>query len=439
MVSILAIIFLAIFASLSVAFFTSTSLNLAQSDNMKSTMEARLAAESGMGFLTREITGCGVSGSLRGSILLNSLAGRIKTDMNGTGNLGGSVVTYDGTTITIPAIALDTNKSFTATITLPAADTLRLTVTGRYVAGSGASAKTVQRQVAMDFHPMWEQALGHGLVSKGPIELGMNTDLSGVNEPSDGSIFSASSGVAVDCGSGHISGDISISSPGASLSLGGTTVDGNINYNAPPVAMPVIDRTPYKKLATRVVDSTTSFASGTFKNIRIKAGTNPVFGDVTIQGVMYIESPNNVQFTNNVNFTGVMVADDPAVGTTDTDNYIYFKNNMTFAGAENLPNTSEFTAVKQLQGAAVLCPGFTMEFKNNMSSVGGIMALKSLIAKNNLYSTVYGSMLIYGDAGLDFKNNSDLNIWLSNSSPPPGFKGHGLPAIMPDPTTYVEK
>ena len=98
----------------------------------------------------------------------------------------------------------------------------------------------------------------------------------------------------------------------------------------------------------------------------------------------------------------------------------------------------EFSEVRKLPGVSVLCPGFTMEFKNNMTSVAGIMALKALTAKNNVDSTFMGSVLIYGDTGLDFKNNSDVDIRLSGSAPPKGFKGYGLAALAPDPSTYVE-
>ena len=104
-----------------------------------------------------------------------------------------------------------------------------------------------------------------------------------------------------------------------------------------------------------------------------------------------------------------------------------------------MPDELEFSKVRKLKGAAVLCPGFTVEFKNNLTSAVGVMALKALIAKNNLDSTIMGSVLIYGDAGLCFKNNSDVNIRLSGSSPPPGFKGYELPPLMPDARTYEEK
>ena len=441
---IIVLLLLPILASLSVALLGSSSMNLVQSSNLVAMTEARLAGESGVSFFLYELTHSGVSGSLRGQALLNSLAAKLGARLNGTTNLCGSLVAYNGSAITIPNITLGAGRSFGGQITLPAADTLRLTVTGKCTAGAGASARTVQRLLSIDLHPTWDQALGFGICSKGAVELGMNTDISGVTQPSDGSIYSAAIGSlaapAISCGSGHISGDVSLSPPNTMLSLDltGTTVDGTIRVDAPPVSMPTINRTPYTSLATTVMNLA-SPPAGTYKNIRIPANTNPTFGSaVTIQGVMYVQAPNKIYFNNNCTFTGVMVADDPPAGSPDSANYIYFKNNMTFNGTEQLPDTYEFSGVRKLKGASILCPGFTMEFKNNMSSVAGVMALKVLTAKNNLASTILGSVLIYGDAGLDFKNNSDLNIQLSGSTPPVGFTGYGLAPLAPDPNTYVE-
>jgi len=433
---IIVLLLLPILATLSAAFLSSSSMNLVQSSNLAAMTEARLAAESGMSFLLYKVSHCGVSGSLRGPALLNSLAAKLSANL---------AVIYNGdkTAITIPDIGFTDGKSFGGRITLSDPDTLHLVVTGRYASGAGASAKTMTRQVAINLHAMWDPVLAFGICSKGPVELGMNTDLSGVTDPSDGSIYSAAIGTlanpAVSCGSGHISGDVSLSPPNTllSLDLTGTTVDGTVSVDAPPVTMPTIDRTPYKSLATTVMNSA-SPADGTYKNIRIPPNTNPTFdSSVTIQGVMYVEAPNKIYFNNNVTFTGIIVADDPPAGSPDSDNYIYFKNNMTFNGVEQLTG-DEFSEVRKLPGVSVLCPGFTMEFKNNMTSVAGIMALKALTAKNNVDSTFMGSVLIYGDAGLDFKNNSDVDIRLSGSAPPKGFKGYGLAALAPDPSTYVE-
>lgn len=436
---IIALLLLPILASLSVALFSSSSMNLAQSSNLTAMTEARLAGEGGVSFVLYKISHCGVSGSLRGQALLDSLAAKLNASMT---------VSYVApkTAITIPDIDLgDGKRSFGGQITLSDPNTLHLVVTGKYAAGAGDSARTVQRELSIDLHPMWDQALGFGICSKGPVELGMNTDLSGVSEPSDGSIYSAAIGSlaapAISCGSGHISGDVSLSPPNtlASLDTSGTAIDGTIRLDAPPVSMPSINRAPYTSLATTVMNSAAPVAA-LYKNIRIPPNTNPIFNNaVTIQGVMHVQAPNKIYFNNNCTFTGVMVADDPPAGSTDADNYIYFKNNMTFGGVDQLPATSEFTNVRKLPGSSILCPGFTMEFRNNLNSVAGIMALKALIAKNNVDSTIYGSVLIYGPAGLDFKNNSDLNIQLSGSAPPAGFNGYGLAGVMPDPATYVEK
>lgn len=436
-VGIAALAVVVVVTAAAVALMVSTTSGLAQTSNLEASMEARLAAESGMSVLLYEVARSGVSGSLRSEALVEALADALSDHMDRTTNLGAQVVVRDGLTINIPSIRLEGGRSFRGQVTATADDTLRLTATGQFSGGATSTARIAQRQLSIDIHPMWDPAMGFGICSKGPIAMGMNTQVIGVTHPSHGSIHSEAAGTAISCGSGHISGNVSTSAAGASASLGGTDVDGDVLEDVPPVTMPNIDRTPYTSLATTVMNLA-SPPAGTYKNIRIPANTNPTFGNaVTIQGVMYIQAPNKVTFNNNVTFTGVMVASDPPSGSPDSANYIYFKNNMSFAGVEALPDSSEFTDVKKLTGAAILCPGFTMEFKNNMGSVGGTVALKSLVLKNNMNSDVSGGIFIYGSAGLTLKNNSNLRVRLP-STPPQGFAGHGLPPLLADPGTYAE-
>ena len=437
---VITLLLLPILASLSVALISSSSMNLAQSSNLAAMTEARLAGEGGVSFLLYKVSRCGVSGSLRGQALLDSLAAKLGAIMTVTYNTGKTAITVADTGLG------DGKRSFGGLITLSDPNTVHLVVTGKYAAGAGISARVVQRELAIDLHPTWDPALAFGICSKGPVEMGMNTDLSGITNPKDGSIYSAAIGSlanpAVSCGSGHISGDVSLSPPNtlASLDLAGTTVGGTISVDAPPVSMPTIDGTPYKTLAINLMNSAKP-TDTLYKNIRIPADTNPTFdNDVTIQGVMYVQAPNTIEFKNNCTFTGVIVADDPPTGSPDANNCISFNNNMTFNGVEQLTGP-EFSEVRKLKGATILCPGFKMDFKNNakLEHVAGIMALKSLIAKNNTDVRLMGSVLIYGNTGLDFKNNSDLDLQLSGSAPPKGFKGYGLAGLMPDPATYAEK
>ena len=436
-VSFLALLLLAVFATLGAVHYASSTMNMLQASNFRGVLEARLAAESGVGYLTRELQISEVSGALRGQALLRALAAEFGANLDGTGNLNGQTVSYDGTTLTIPNIAFDSRKAFSAQLTSPAHDVVQLTVTGRFTDAAGETI--VQRRVSLDFHPTGDPAFGFALACRGPITMGMNSEFLGVALPSDGSMYSASNHTAISIPSGHITGDVCVSEPGAIMALGMTQVDGEEFYDVPPITMPEIDRSAYEAMATNIVDSSTNFNGGTFTNIRVKANTNPQFGSVTIRGVMYVESPNYVYFKNNVNFTGVIVAEDPAPGSPDSANTIYFKNNASFNSVADLPGEPQFAALRELSGTTVLAPGFTMEFKNNLTSAAGVVAVKALISKNNLTSSLYGTMLIYGDGGLTFKNNSVINVDYSRYPRiPKGFQGYGLAPMVADPETYTE-
>src|SRR5205823_2533157 len=68
---------------------------------------------------------------------------------------------------------------------------------------------------------------------------------------------------------------------------------------------PVFDTTPFAQYATNTYSGATG---GTLANVRIPANTNPRFtGNATIQGILYIESPNTVTFRGNTNLQGFIV------------------------------------------------------------------------------------------------------------------------------------
>jgi hypothetical protein len=441
-VSVLALFLVCILVALAIAAVNSTSLGLVMSSNFDSALSARLAAESGLSFLANRLAHSGVNGCLRGKTLLKAVADDLREDLVGTANLNGEDVGYDGTTVTVPEspheIVFD-NRSFSARITLLSYDTLRLQVTGYHTSGAGSGQVRAKQTVSLDYQAVGNAAFGYGICSKGPMTMSMNTFIMGVTDPDDGSIYSGATGLAITDGSGRISGNVVTSDPNATISMGSTVIDGDILDDVPPITMPQVDRALYAPFVQRIVDSNTNTSSGTFNNIRIKANTNPVFGDVTIQGVMYIESPNNIQFPNNPTLTCVMVADDPPTGSPDSANYIYFENNATFDSIDRLPDSNDFAQLRKLGGTAILAPGFTMEFKNN-GFIAGTVALKSLIAKNNMSSTVDGGLLIYGNGGLTVKNNYTFNVDRSQySGVPRGFQGYGQPMLVALAESYVEK
>ena len=448
---IIVLLLLPILATLSVAFLSSSSMNLVQSSNLAAMTEARLVAESGLSFLLYKLSHCGMSGLLHGQALLNDVAAKLSS-------YDPTLSSYDpnNAAITIPDIGFADGKSFGGRITLSDPDTLRLVVTGRYTSGMGASATTMTRQVAINLHaPTWNaKASKFGVCSIGSVTLGNHINISGedangVAYDSDGSIYSGylGAGYAVTIGGGDVSGCISVSPPNTiddSLDVpAGTKVDDQADV----VTMPKIDLKPYKRLLD-IPEGMPGYVTTydpnhpTYTNIRIPAGMNPKFpGDVAIRGIMYVERPNNITFSGTgPTITGVIVEGDPP--TPDSDDNIYFHNKLTVKGVENLPaDDAAFSEVRKLSGTTILCPSFTMSGTkptNSMEYDGGMIALKALDAKNSLTATIRGNMLIYGaNAGLYAKNKATANIRRSSGSAPPGFEGYGLPPV-PDPSTYEE-
>ena len=434
---VLGLFLVCVLLSLAIALAHTADMGMQQSRNNRLVSDARMTAESGLAFYGRLLQSSDVSGSLTGQAILDSLATTLGEQLDGSANFGGESLQYDGSTIVMPPVSFLDRRSFTARITVARANTLRLSVAGETFARAAAGGP-VRRSVSIEFAPEFGVAFGYGVYAKGPISVGTNADFTGADDPSEASICSAAKDLAISVASGHISGDVVTCDPEATVDIG-ATVGGDIyTIDTPPE--PEIDGSVFEPFATNVVDAGTDTSSGTFTNIRVRAGTNPVFGNgVTIQGVMYVEAPNVVQFTGGVDITGVIVSEDPGEAAPAAENHISFKNNLTLYGVDDLPDVPEFAELREMGGSAFLLPGFTLEFKNNFTAISGTIAAEGILIKNNLDGTVYGSVLVLGDDGLSLKNNSTITI--NRSKYPGGAPGMGQPGpqkLALRPSTYTE-
>ena len=437
MALVLGLLLVCVLVSLAVAFACSANMGLQQSRNHRLVSDARTTAESALAFYGYLLRSIEVSGSLTGQAILDSLATTLGEQLNGSATFQGGSLHYDGSTIVMPAVSFVDHRSFTAEITVARANTLRLSVTGEVFAPTAVGG-AVRRSVSVEFAPEFGVAFGYGVYAKGPISVGENVNLTGANDPSEGSICSAAGDVAVSVESGYISGDVVTCDPEATLEIGATIGGDVYTIDAPPE--PEVDGSIFEPFATNTVDSGTDTSSGSFTNIRVRAGTNPVFGNgVTIQGVMYVEAPNVVQFTGEANITGVIVSQDPGEAAPPGVNHISFKNNLTLHGVDQLPAVPEFAELRGMAGSAFLLPGFTLEFKNNFTAISGTIAASEIITKNNLDGTVYGSIVVLGDGGLTLKNNPTITI--DRSKYPGGAPGIGRPGpqkLLLRPSSYTE-
>ena len=434
MALIMALLFLTVFTALCTALVTSADLGLQMSNNSRLAMDARLAAESGLAFYACLLQATPIADASTGQTILDSLAAEWSGRLDSSAALGGGSVGYDGTTITIPTITFDGGKTFSAEVTVSAGKVLLLRVDGQ-VPGRDSQ---INRSLSIEMELAARGAFEYGIYAKGPIVIGQNLIYVGANSPEEASMLSGAGGEAISVDSGYIDGDVGVCEPDATIVMG-ATVNGEIFYGANPPE-PEIDGSMFEPFATNIVDSSTDVSSGTFTNIRVVAGTNPSFGNgVAIQGVMYIEAPNYVTFTNSVTVTGVIVSEDPGPGAAPENHYVYFKNNLSVFGLDELPHTPEFEGLHELAGPAFLLPGFTLEFKNNFDTVNGTIAAQQMVVKNNLEATVFGSIIILGDGGLTFKNNSNITVDRSKYDDlSPGIVPTGPEKLTFRPSSYTE-
>ena len=459
--SVLALFFLAVMCGLSVALFTSASMELQKSENLQHVAAARLEAEGGLAFLTYQIRRYAPAELGPGQELLDSLAGALGSALNGSGTLQGGQVAYDGSTILIPPIsATSPDRSFHGAITLVDQTTILLRVTG--------ASRNVTRSVGVRFGL---QAGGYascafdfGIASKGPIRMSGNATVRGATSAEEADAVSAVYGEPEAfqiTGNTEVQGDIYASDPSTKVNLNGSIKIGgelmcgsktlpdpddddpicdHVHVGVGPVAFPEVNPGQFEAFAVNEVNASTNTSGNqTFTNIRIKANSNKTFaGNVKLEGVIFIEVPNRIHFSGNVEITGVIVTQDAGDDAYD-ENTIKFSGNLISRGVEELDGDG-FTDLRGMPGSFILAPGFGVEFVGNFGTINGYMAADEFKWTGNAGGIVKGGIIAYSTAEFKLAGNSCITIDRGETpGNPAGFTGPGSRMVLVlVPTTYVE-
>jgi hypothetical protein len=444
-ISILAMVFLVIASALAVSYAALSNGALQQAHNHTTALSARLQAESGLAFLLDKMSSLGIPKGAEGQELLDAVAAGLQGQLDGTANLGGSAVGYNGAAVLIPSIVTD-EGSFSATVTPSGSVGMLLSVTG--------TAGTLARTVSMECSLLagGSAAFDYGIATGGKVDLTGNARILGANCADEAKVLSTT--YADDeayklTGNCRIDGDIYASNPAAYVTLIGNTSIGGVSNWDPEIVdhihigigdveLPEVDPNVFEPFATNVVDASTQKTGNlTFENIRIAAGTNPTFaGNITINGVVFVEVPNQVQFSGNVTVTGVIVTQDAGEGAYNS-NTIKFTGNTTSRSVSELPDTPPFHDLRDMTGSFLLAPGFGVEFVGNFGTVNGCMAADKFKWTGNAGGTVRGPVISYSDE--DFKMTGNANLTIDRSD------GTDLPAgfaraaeLQPNADTYTE-
>ena len=222
---------------------------------------------------------------------------------------------------------------------------------------------------------------------------------------------------------------------GISTAISGGSVHGTTNITmikntytklvAEP-EFPVVDTDQFRAYANQPYDASAT----TLKNVLIPAGTNPNFtGNVTIQGVLYIESPNIVQFRGNTVMQGFIVFEKK---NTSTQNIIDSSGNFTYG---NLPDDAEFDPLRAIKGISILAPTTSVQMSGSVDSqIRGNMILGNFRSGGSADISIEKGTIITMDTVVDSAVFNGKNVRFASTGaanePPPGvyFTSKFLPA-----------
>jgi Tfp pilus assembly protein PilX len=444
--AMLSMLFLMLFSTLAVGFYASTNTSTQTSENDRRIGLAQNGAEAGLDFMRYQLARVSIPPGTPSNLVMSVLAAQLAANLNGTRNMGSDVVGISGNVIYIPS-----NQAHSLKLDAAGLQAFRITITAWgsdiVVKSSGiyGSAAPVNRAITMDFtsKPIPTDSFDYAVASKGQVIVskGTITGASGVPATIAQIMSDQTAGGAITVVSGTVGGDLNILA-GASVNLIGGSVGGTSNkplilaqhvHVVGDPDFPTVDTTPYAQYATN------NYVAGASvqQNIVIPPGTNPRFNaNDTVQGIMYVRSPNIVTFRGDFKLQGFIVFENAGTSAVNT---LDFRGNVT---QTPLPAAAQFDTLRTVTGVAVLAPTAAMSMSGSTdSSVKGNI----IIGSYNLA----GAANVYIDNGTLMTMNSGANSAVFNGSKSVMFTATGAknqPSTgmsynsyyAPQPSTYQE-
>jgi hypothetical protein len=418
---------LSVFCVIGMTMASVANVNLQQCENCRNIMDARLAAESGLAFMLDVLEQIRLPGTTTGETFCGNLRNALAAKLEGTANLQGGYVTNTGTSVFVPDIQVGGMK-FCSYFTWLGQNSCRMQVKG--ISGS------VTRNLTLDFslEARKAAAFDYGLASRGQITISGNAKILGVNNPTEANIISTTAlnqdAICVG-GNSEVSGDLFTARENAGVVISGNpqiagstnpaVIAEHVHEGAAQPDFPEIDVTPIAALATYTLQPNDSTNKGVLNNVRIPAGMNPRFNsDIVLNGVVYIESPNVVQFEGKCTVNGILVTQKSSEAISVCQ--LKFDGHVEANGVEALPNTPEFASAKQQTGTFILAPGFGVTFGGNVTAVGGSIAADQLIFSGTAEGTIAGAVIGLADFPTNVGGNVEIHVDRTNApASPAGF------------------
>jgi Tfp pilus assembly protein PilX len=422
--SLMAMLFLILFATLAVGFYTASALSSQISGNEKKLALAQSAAEAGTQYLRYRLYKMVIDPTTPDSALMNAVAADLNTQMNQGAVMNGSTVTNSGGVIYIPSAS----GWSTIDSTLGTKFRAKIEQSGKFLVvtvNGAAGSSTVMKAVQLQYQKAANAGaiLDYGVAARGTVSTAGATYIQGATDPTKGSVLSADllNPVPIALSGKAVSGDVSIVNPSGSItvasgtSVGGTTdptkIPSHLHVGVPSPTFPWIDTSAFSAYATNPFNSSMT----TLTNVVIPPNTNPKFsGNVTINGVLYIQTPNVVSFKGNATVNGVIVTD--TSGSFDpTNNQIVFSGSVSATPLSAMPtsNPAYNPNLVKLTGSFLLAPTYALTMTGDFGTVGGSIVAGTVKMSGNATGTVQGSVIAMNDSS---GSGSSSSVYLNGSA-----------------------
>jgi hypothetical protein len=421
------LMFVLIFSALALSMMTISGTNVQLASNHHNIDGALSSAQSGQEVVRYWLSQVLFPSSTKQADYFSAVIAALKTDLT-SAKITNVVVQDDGS---IGTVMLDSTAglTFDAQLKMIDVNTVQARVTGH----SGGIARTIRTQY--NIQPYVFPIFNYGLATKGPINFPGNPTITAVNAAWEADVFveSLNNSIAMlSIGNVNFDGDIKIGNPAGTVDFesavqiagdyGQTAIDNHVSSGNDSPQFPVPDVNLFTAYATGpVVDSSWDLSKGiTLTNATIKAGTNPDFqGTVTVNGVLFIQSPNKVTFGSNMQLNGILVANGDVINPDPSSRRIDILGN--FASGP-YPSDPQFDAIRNQIGTSIIAPGFFVTFGGNFSTLEGVVAASGLYFSGNVNAQVKGSLINYSNSPTVIEGNAVMNFDRANSTKiPAGF------------------
>jgi len=456
--SILAMLYLVLFSTLAIGFYTATTMSGQIARNEKAFELSEAAADGGMQFMRYQLGQLTIAPTVPPSGLMDAVAQGLAQQLNGTANMNGHTVQNTNGVIYIPSATDWTTVDSSAGTKFRA----MITQSGQFIVvnvdGAGAGGNAMRGiQIQYQKAPKAGAILDYGVASRGTIATAGATYIQGLTDPTKGSVLSAdtTSSTPIAINGKAVSGDLSTVNPtaniavGPGVSVGGTSdptkIQQHIHTGVPAPTFPWIDTSVFTAYATNLYPYAPGIvaSNATLTDVYVPPNTNPKFtGGATINGVLWIQSPNVVTFKGGATVNGVIVTD--TTGSYDgVHNQINFGGNVQSTPLSQLPSTNPAydPNLVKLTGSFLLAPNYAVTMTGNFGTVGGSMVAGTVNMSGSATGTVNGSVITMYDAAgsnsVSLSGSSDIFIDSTGTSNYPSGMSFGN-NYTPLPGTYLE-